>query len=138
MVKLKENVKMGDKLKIKIAKRALTNVDIIRYVQKLKIPYFRGVFMRDNLPKRIRQFECGIVNLDSIRNEGSHWTAYIKKGKTVVYFDSYGNLKPTLELMKYFNSNGKVSTFYTYDTKQKSNSSNCGQLAINFINNYIR
>ena len=32
------------------ADKGLTNVDIECYVKKLKIPNFRGVFMRDKLP----------------------------------------------------------------------------------------
>ena len=34
--------------------KALTNVDILKYVEILKIPNFRGVFMRDELPKKIK------------------------------------------------------------------------------------
>jgi len=30
--------------------KALTNLEIIHAVRKLKIPRFRGVFLRDNLP----------------------------------------------------------------------------------------
>ena len=37
---------------VTLAEKTLNNVDILRYVQQLHIPYFRGVFMRDNLPKK--------------------------------------------------------------------------------------
>lgn len=40
----------------------LTNLDIIKYVKLLKIPYFRGVFIRDELPKKIRRDESGVIN----------------------------------------------------------------------------
>jgi hypothetical protein len=39
------------KLPVKLPNRALTNIDLAQYAKKLKILYFRGVFMRDTLPK---------------------------------------------------------------------------------------
>lgn len=59
--------------------------------------------MRDNLPLRIRKHETGVINLDSFKNPGTHWTAYHKIGNLIKYFDSFGNLKPPLEVVKYFN-----------------------------------
>lgn len=35
--------------------------------------------MRDNLPKNVYQYECGIVNPDSSSGMGTHWVAYCKK-----------------------------------------------------------
>lgn len=123
------------KAQIKFPQRALTNIDLIKYVKILGIPNFKGVYMRTHLPKKIKLVECGIVNLDSKENDGTHWTAYIKKGNKVVYFDSYGNLKPPLELVSYFNSSGKVKIYYTYEAKQTFNSYNCGQLSLEFLYN---
>ena len=42
----------------------LTNFDIIKLVQHLKIPNFKGVFMRDELPSAPQNQECGIVNFN--------------------------------------------------------------------------
>ena len=42
------------------------------------------------------------MNLDNSRNAGTHWVAVKKVGKKVVYFDSFGDLQPPLELMQYF------------------------------------
>lgn len=36
-----------------------------KFVRKLKIPYFRGVYMRDTLQKAPHIKECAILNLDS-------------------------------------------------------------------------
>lgn len=90
--------------------------------------------MRDSLPKRININERGIINLDSINGPGTHWTAYIKKGKNVEYFDSFGNLRPSLEIVKYFNSldNG-VNIKYNDKSYQSYNSSNCGHLCLKFL-----
>ena len=68
-----------------------------------KIPNFRGVFMRDTLPPLPRKRECAIVNLQGEHEGiGTHWVAFRKDENTVNYFDSYGDLKPPKELIKYF------------------------------------
>lgn len=63
--------------------------------------------MRDTLPKKIKKFECGIVNLDSILGNGTHWVCYYKNDKIAYYFDSYGRIedKPPIELVKYLCKN---------------------------------
>lgn len=92
--------------------------------------------MRNELPKKIKEIECGIINLDD--NEGTHWTGYCKRGNNVVYFDSYGNLKPPLELVNYFKSRGNnISIKYNYDRLQNYNSHNCGHLTLQFIHNLM-
>ena len=54
------------------ADRALSDDDILENVDVLKIPKFRGVFMIDELPKRINPVECGIVNLSVHKQLGTH------------------------------------------------------------------
>ena len=53
--------------------------------------------MRDSLPEKIKQKECGIVNLDSIKNEGTHWVCYYKNKNKKYYFDSF-ELDPPYEI----------------------------------------
>ena len=55
-----------------IPDKILTNFDLIDYAKKLNIPNFRGVFMRDTLPKRPHAIECGVVNLNTSTEKGSH------------------------------------------------------------------
>lgn len=114
-----------------IPDKALSNEDLTIYVRCLKIPFFRGVFMRDNLPKQIWGNETGIVNLDNSNGPGTHWVCYKKLNNTVYYFDSFGNLPPPLELQTYF-SNVK-NVFYNYDRLQDYNSSVCGHLCLEFL-----
>src|SRR5271156_4489632 len=83
----------------------MSNFDIIRIVKQLKIPNFRGVFMRDSLPKKPRTIECGIVNLEPESEKGSHWCCYYKNRETY-YFDSYG-LDSTNEMLKYLKKTKK-------------------------------
>lgn len=88
--------------------------------------------MRDKLPKKPFKKECGIINLDSSKNPGTHWVAYGKVYNYVEYFDSYGNLKPPVELIKYLGS----SIFYNYDNLQRDNTYNCGHLCIEFLRRF--
>lgn len=111
-----------------LPKRPLTNIDIIEFTRN--IPYFRGVFMRDELPKKPNKFECAIVNLDSSQNEGTHWVAYAKIGNYCEYFDSFGNLKPPLELTNYLNG---LDIYYNYNRYQSFETTNCGHLSIMFL-----
>ena len=39
------------------ADKALNNVDLLEYIDLLKVPKFKGVFMRDELPERINPVE---------------------------------------------------------------------------------
>lgn len=111
----------------------LTNIELKKYAQYFKIPNFRGVFMRNRLPRKIHTKERGIVNLDNDSGLGTHWVAYRKNGSEVMYFDSYGNLPPTLEMVSYFNSNGPCHIQYNYNIYQKFNTVNCGQLCLHFL-----
>lgn len=98
----------------------------------MKIPHFRGVFMRNTLPKSgPHKNECAIVNLDRVEGRGTHWVAYKKISNLVWYFDSFGNLKPPIELIKYLH-NCKIH--YNNDQQQTYNTTNCGALCLRFLN----
>ena len=79
----------------------LTNHELEQKVKELNIKYFRGVFMRYTLPNKINDNEVGIVNLDSVKNKGTHWVCYYKNKDKCYYFDSFG-LDPFPEGMTSF------------------------------------
>lgn len=112
-----------------LPKRPLNELDLYKYCKN--IPYFRGVFMRDNLPKKPRKNECAIINLDDSGHGGTHWCAYRKCGVVAEYFDSFGNLQPPLELVKYLGADTKIN--YNYVRYQDFNTYNCGHLCIQFL-----
>lgn len=91
--------------------------------------------MRDTLPSRPYTNETGIVNLDSNAGPGTHWVCYQKKANLVQYFDSFGDLKPPLELIKYFGRN--ITIKYNYKRKQAFNSVACGHLCLQFLRNVL-
>lgn len=91
--------------------------------------------MRDALPKRPRKYESAIVNLDSIKGSGTHWVCYMKRGDKVFYFDSFGNLRPPIEMYKYFGPSAGI--LYNYDRRQRFNSVICGHLCLEFLTNVL-
>lgn len=111
--------------------RPLTNHDLNRYAEKLRIKNFRGVYMLDDLPKRRHKNESAIVNLDTSDGPGTHWICYRKNGENVNYFDSLGNLRPPIELMDYFGSQSRVR--YNYTRKQPLGTDICGHLCLQFL-----
>lgn len=111
--------------------RPLTNHDIIKYVKVLKIPHFRGVYMRDNLPMRAKKVECWIINLDSEQSAGTYWTALAKIDDKAWYFDSFGKLLPPLEVKKYLGD--RVKIVYNYNNFQKFDTFLCGHLCLAFL-----
>jgi len=53
---------------------------------------FRRVFTSDLLPKRIRKFKNGIINLDISTGPGTHWVCYYNDPtyNFIEYFDPFG------------------------------------------------
>lgn len=71
-----------------------------------------------------------IINLSS-ESPGTHWVCYIKRGNTMYYYDSFGNLKPSKEIVRHAGPNIKI--LYNYQRDQKYSSVNCGHLCVRFI-----
>ncbi|XP_071649168.1 uncharacterized protein [Temnothorax longispinosus] len=116
---------------LKIPKGVTTNVQLQQLAKRMRIPYFRGIFMRDSLPiGGIRRNESGIVNLDNTEGLGTHWVAYAKRGDRAIYFDSFGNLRPPRELTQYLENNVIEYNRIPY---QRYDQSNCGQLCLRFL-----
>jgi hypothetical protein len=103
----------------------LSNFQLLDAEKKLKIKNFRGVFVRDELPKKPRKVECGILNLCDSQGSGTHWTAWIKNGKGKLYFDSYG-LAPPVELVEYL----KDPVYYNSERIQPDGVVICGHLCL--------
>ena len=104
---------------------ALSNLDLIDAAKKLKIHHFRGVFLRDELPKKPRATECGILNLDDSSGKGTHWTCWLKRANDKLYFDSYG-LAPPIELISYL----QRPLFYNSERIQPDGEVFCGHLCL--------
>ena len=95
--------------------KPLNKIELEDAARKLEIPYFRGVFVRDALPKNYRNKECGILNLDDAGKRGTHWVAWYKNDKNKIYFDSY-DIKPPTVMIEYLGS----SIHYNSDQLQQA------------------
>ena len=111
-----------------------TNVQLQQLAKRMRIPYFRGVYMRNALPRKIRRNESGIVNLDDVDGPGTHWVAYAKRGDRAAYFDSFGNLRPPREIARYLGND--VTITYNHKAYQTYDQTNCGQLCLLFLHKY--
>lgn len=125
-----KGLKKDKKLIFMLPNRPFTTKDIIKYVKLFKINHFRGVFSRDNLPKKPYIIECAIINLDSASGDGTHWLAYYKNKNEIIYFDSFGNFPPSIKLQKYFKGFNIQFNYYNY---QNYNTFICGHLCIEFL-----
>ena len=117
---------------LNIPNKILTNFDLLRYVDKLDIPTFRGVYMRDTLPEEPKKEECGIVNLNTSDQRGSHWVCYYKNGLNRIYFDSYGQITP-IEIQNYLKrrkEKGLGVIQRNTDIVQPINTHICGHLCL--------
>ena len=109
-----------------------TNVQLDRLARRMRVLYFRGVFMRNALPTSgARRRESGIVNLDDATGSGTHWVAYAKRNNRIVYFDSFGNLRPPVELVRYLGND--VTIEYNRTSRQTYDQSVCGQMCLRFL-----
>ena len=82
------------------------------------------------MPKKPHVRESAIVNLDDVTGPGTHWVAYQKRGSEVIYFDSFGDLQPPLDLMNYFNV---PEVKYNYERYQDFDTFICGHLCLKFL-----
>lgn len=104
----------------------MTDADLLKWAKILKISDFRGVFMRNALPADGPFYnESAICNLDDLKGPGTHWVAYRKKGNKVLYFDSFGDLQPPLDLVLYLNVD---EIEYNHKRYQNFGTYNCGHL----------
>ena len=123
--------------------RGLTNIDLYRYARELKIDNFRGVFMRDTIPRITHQTKCGIVNFNMAEQAGSHWVCYFKDGMNKrIYFESFGQV--TLEeVQKYLKTEKEYETRKTViqrntDIVQHVNMHVCGHLCLFVLTSLMR
>ena len=105
----------------------LTNFEIQKYYKNE--PRFNGVFLRNNLPKKIKD-GAYVINLDEYADVGTHWIALFCNRNEIVYFDSFGVEHLPKEIKKFIgNKNIIANTF-----RVKANDSvMCGYFCIGFI-----
>ena len=113
----------------------LSNFDLLKWVDFLKIPNFRGVYSRDS-KDHVHKTGCCIINLDDGVGNGTHWVAtFVKpKSKIIYYFDSF-SLPPPIEFLEYAK---RLRIRYQYNGGypiQDINSERCGYISLYFLDN---
>src|SRR3954465_11125492 len=92
----------------------INNIELYKLLKNIKS--FKGVYMRDTLPKSLpkNKKSSGIVNLDIQRNDGTHWVCWYHDPKAhyVEYFDSFG-IPPPQEVIKMFLNLNKKTLYNT-------------------------
>lgn len=87
--------------------------------------------MRDSLPNRPWRNESAVINLDDAIGAGTHWVAFKKRGRVVLYFDSFGDLRPPRELVDYLGPD--VFVTYNTDKYQDYDEYTCGHWCLKFL-----
>ncbi len=123
---------------IHVSGNELSNFDILDYVEKIKIPGFLGVYMRDTLPSKNwnrKVSQSGIMNLNTSKQRGVHWVAWsCIPGNGIYYFDSFGQDIPH-ELLIYLKSKKQIKNDIPNIQRniivvQTTDSSECGRLCM--------
>ena len=114
----------------------LSNFDLLKWVDYLKIKNFKGSFSRDSKDHLHKTGSC-IINLDDEIGNGTHWVATDIKGKNVFYFDSFAQ-PPPIEFVHYAKRIGKEIFFNSGHPIQELQSVRCGYYCLYFLNEIRR
>ena len=126
----------GHSAKPKFINKPLSNFDLLKWIDFLKIPNFKGIFARDEL--RPREHSPCIINLDSLKNVGTHWVCCVPGrfaslaspgDRALWYFDSFG-----LGFPKEFKSPKPV--IWNSSQYQNINSVLCGYYCLYFLHQW--
>ena len=110
----------------------LSNFDLLKWVDFLKIKNFKGIFSRDSKDHLHKTGSC-IINLDDKIGNGTHWVATDIKGNEVVYFDSF-SMPPPIEFIQYAKKIKKKIIFNSGHPIQELQSVRCGYYCLYFLN----
>lgn len=99
-----------------------------------KVPFFLGVFSRDNLPIPTSYPFSLITNTDLQTESGTHWIAfYVDQHGRGMYFDSYANKPYYPEFVNYLNHNCSSGYDWNRVPLQCTTCSTCGEYCCCYI-----
>ncbi len=126
--KLKNNFLRTDK---RTSLGITSSSDLIMMCRKLNISLVNNnIYMRDELSNPLAE-GAYILNLDSSEGKGTHWTAFIKKGPNVYYFDPFGYLPPG-EQMDVFTI-ARLDLIYSVQKNQDIDADSCGYWCVYWL-----
>ena len=90
---------------------------------------WNGVWARDTiLPNEQGYYIC---NLDTSHQPGSHWTALVRRGKILYYFDSFA--RPQRQTLKLEDPNYVIVSEANPEIVQGVREQNCGQRCLAWL-----
>ena len=126
----KQSIQLNSHSRNHFVIKPLSNFDLMKWIKRLGIKHFRGIYSRDGLPNKIKK-ECGIINLDDMTGPGTHRVCYRNIDNVVEYFDPFGLIMPN-EALVYFNTSGK-RIVYSMDEIQNRNTVLCGYWCLYYL-----
>ena len=87
----------------------LTNFEIQMYYQHE--PKFNGVYSRNNLLKKIKDWEY-VINIDSYADVGTHWIALFCNRSEIAYFDSFGVEDVPEEIKEFIGNKNTIANIF--------------------------
>ena len=102
------------------------NFQLLQWAKQLGLKNFQ-VLMRDEIKEqKVKPLMNIICNIEQSYENGAHWSAFYKAGKTHIWFDSYGR-PPDEEIINKFGKGTILSSNYKI---QEFGTSLCGQLSL--------
>lgn len=92
---------------------------------------WNGVFAADEVDPTLQGEGFYIVNLDSSRERGSHWTALAVRGPIIYYFDSFARTQRTT--LKLDDPRHVIVQEINPNIRQGRREANCGQRCLAWL-----
>lgn len=111
----------------------MEGTEFINFFAKIPVmlPYFKGVFSIDLMPKNLKNKHFFITNLSPHNLPGTHWIAVLCLHNNLEIFCSLGNtwdlIFPHLKFKK------KFTIYYNETAFQSETSTKCGKYVIYFL-----
>ena len=111
----------------------MEGTEFINYFSKVPVmlPYFKGVFSIDTIPKNLKNKSFFVSNLSQHNLPGTHWIGFLCLKNKLEIFCSLGN---TWELiLPYLKFKKNFIVYYNETAFQSPDSTKCGKYVIYFL-----
>ena len=111
----------------------MEGTEFIHYFAKIPVllPYFKGVFSIDTIPKSLKNKYFFVTNLAENDSPGTHWVAFLCLHNNLEIFCSLGNTWNII--LPYLKFQRKFTIYYNETQFQSKSSTKCGKYVIYFL-----
>jgi len=120
----------------------LSNEDLESLGQKMNIPLAENIGFKDNLPRKLKDDEFYITNLEDSEDErgnngGTHWVSFQVRPSNngsvnAVYYDSYGKQPPEIVKKCIRDTYGNIPIWHNKKDMQSLVADTCGYWCLAF------